>query len=243
MRRSERKDYGSSFAQRIEELRRAYPVTSDEVINYLRGNFKKQLGQAIKRTSQKGMEQGMLIAYSSDRKFHTVWDKEVSENFTSGDWYIVERNRWLPIGWIQLHPISNFIAQFMEYVPSESDLLHINTDTAAVSWINGESPRVGMFGGLIIPGGRPIGWAWEAISLSETQVNRIYVDWDNSRSGIRYHHGGKFVTRSYTYQDIEDLYLDLRNNGVTINKKELGNDIAGSFASLVQDLSIKFGFL
>lgn len=222
-------------------MRKLYPVTAEDVVRYLRSRgFKGLLGQGIKRVRL--MEQGFLIAYSPDRKFHTVWDKEVGEDFTRSDWTKIESNRWLPIGWIQLHPLSDFTGQYMDQIPSQSDLLHISNDTA--NWVNGqEMRRVGMFGGLIVPGRIPIGWAWNAIPLSEQQVKRIYAAWQNSLSGVRYNYGEEFITQPITYQDIDELHLDLRSAGVVINKKELRHDIADSFASLVKDLHVKFGFL
>lgn len=231
----------------VQELRRRYPVANQDVFEFLRsGHFRGSVTQAVNRA--RSMEQGFLLAYSEDQKFHVVWDKDVSEVYTRADWGKVEKSQWLPIGWIQFHPVSDVVGQNGAYVPSVSDLLHINPGSAVYA-DDSEVYSVGMFGGLIVPGRRLFGWAWESVTLSRQQIEIIYREWKNSFTGRVYsigedYYGDGVATRPMTYNDIDSLVSDLRDFGVNIHAQELdGNDNARSFASLVQGLDIKFGFL
>lgn len=228
--------------ERFKEFKKIYSVTDEELDEFLKsGEFKAKIDEMMGRAIE--MEQGMILAYSPKKKFVVVWDKDVSPNTTTGDYEEVRRKRLLQIARIHVHPLSEILGQFLDYIPSPSDLIYLRTEHALFyDDETDENYQINLFGGLIISGGRPVGWLWGPISLNQRQIERIYNDWKHSLSG-NYHLYGDIVTMVPSYREVEDLLSDLKSWGIQIERRELTrDDIAGSLAAFVHDMHFEIGF-
>lgn len=214
---------------KYERLGSLYPVVQEDLSGYLKStSFKKALGQIYSRSIN--FEQGLIIAYGQDRKIRYVWDKEVGLNFSRPDFDKLIREEWIPLMWIQAHPINEGVGDFQEYVPSEEDIVKPQTQ-----WPIGEEDYLGIntVGGLIVPARRPTIWVWQTPNLTLEQLKDIYAVWDNSRP------------HDYlSYSDIDTLVQDLKFNGINIHTEEVDRgSVPNAFSHTVKQLDVKLGFL